>query len=278
MPVEKLGRWLREAREAKGVTLEEAGEATRIRPQFLELLEAGDFAAFPGGDVQLRGFLRIYARYLDLSPEEVLGRYSAEVHDSDAPPVVPPVPETEAQPAEPTDDLTSIRFRPRDIPVSSSLPRWMSVETVLIVGFVLIILLAILAVAIYVMNQPGDAQAQVPMATAPPTEVVLSPTATPTSPDPTPTPVTTSGEEITLTLEATEHVLVRVERGTEVIFEEMMAPGQIETWSDDEPLVVKTGNGAGLQVTVNGQAQGAMCGRGESCTRSWGPADQIDPP
>jgi cytoskeletal protein RodZ len=42
--------------------------------------------------VQLRGFLRIYARYLDLSPEEVLGRYSAEVHDSDAPPVVPPFP------------------------------------------------------------------------------------------------------------------------------------------------------------------------------------------
>lgn len=275
MAVDKLGRWLREAREAKGVTLEEAGEATRIRAQFLELLEAGDFAAFPGGDVQLRGFLRIYARYLDLSPEEVLGRYSAEVYTSDAPPVAAEVPEIEAQSAEPTDDLTSIRFHPRDIPVSSSLPRWMSVETVLIVGFVLIILLAILAVATYVMNQPDDGQAQVPMATAAPTEVVSSPTATVTSAAPAPTLVTASGEEVTLTLEATEHVLVRIERGTEVIFEEMMAPGQTETWSDDEPLIVKTGNGAGLQVTVNGQAQGAMCGRGESCTRAWGPDGQI---
>jgi cytoskeletal protein RodZ len=278
MAVEKLGRWLREAREAKGVTLEEAGEATRIRAQFLELLEAGDFAAFPGGDVQLRGFLRIYARYLDLSPEEVLGRYSAEVHNSDAPPVAAEVPETEAPSAEPSDDLTSIRFRPRDIPVSSSLPRWMSVETVLIVGFVLIILLAILAVAVYVMNQPDESQAQAPVTTATPTEVVLSPTATATLVDPAPTLVTTSSEEVTLTLEATEHVLVRVERGTEVVFEEMMAPGQIETWSDDEVLVVKTGNGAGLQVTVNGQAQGPLCGRGESCTRAWGPAGQIAPP
>jgi len=65
--VDKLGRRLREAREAKGSTLEEAEDATRIRAHFLESLEAGDFAAFPGGDVQVRGFLRIYARYLDLS-------------------------------------------------------------------------------------------------------------------------------------------------------------------------------------------------------------------
>ena len=278
MAVEKLGRWLREARQAKGVTLEEAGEATRIRARFLELLEAGDFAAFPGGDVQLRGFLRIYARYLDLSPEEVLGRYSAEVHNSDAPPIAAHVPETEVQSAEPTDDLTSIRFRPRDIPVSSSLPRWMSVETVLIVGFVLIILLAILAVAVYVMNQPDEGQAQVPVATGAATEIASAPTATGTSAAPAPTLAITSGDEVTLTLEATEHVLVRIERGAEVIFEEMMAPGQIETWSDDVPLVVKTGNGAGLQVSVNGQAQGAMCGRGESCTRAWGPAGEIAPP
>lgn len=278
MAVEKLGRWLREARQAKGITLEEAGEATCIRARFLELLEAGDFAAFPGGDVQLRGFLRIYARYLDLSPEEVLGRYSAEVYDSDTPPVASYVPETEVQSAEPTDDLTSIRFRPRDIPVSSSLPRWMSVETVLIVGFVLIILLAILAVAVYVTNQPDDGQAQVSVATAVPTDIAPAPTATATSGDLAPTLVTTDGEEVTLTLEATEHVLVRIERGTEVIFEQMMAPGQTETWSDDELLVVKTGNGAGLQLTVNGQPQGTMCGRGESCTRAWGPAGEIAPP
>jgi cytoskeletal protein RodZ len=278
MMVEKLGRWLQEAREAKGSTLEEAGEATRIRAKFLELLEAGDFAAFPGGDVQLRGFLRIYARYLDRSPEEVLGRYSAEVYGSETSVSTPEAPETQAEPAEPTDELTSIRFRPRDIPVSSSLPRWMSLETVLIVGFVLTILLAILAVATYVMGQPEDGQSQLPTATATPTEVASSPTMTSTATDPAPARVTDTGGEVTLTLEATEHVLVRVERGAEVLFEEMMAPGQTETWSDDEVLAVTTGNGAGLQVTVNGQDQGALCGRGETCTRAWGPAGQIATP
>lgn len=158
MTVEKLGRWLREAREAKGNTLQEAEEATCIRADLLELLEAGDFAAFPGGDVQLRGFLRIYARYLDLSAEEVLGRYSAEVYGSESPPVSAELQEVEDKLAHPTEDLTSIRFHPRDIPVSSTLPRWMSLETVLIVGIILTVLLAALAVAAYVMNQPEDDQ------------------------------------------------------------------------------------------------------------------------
>lgn len=163
--MEKLGRWLREARKAKGTTLEEAEKATRIRARFLELLEAGDFAAFPGGDVQLRGFLRIYARYLDLSPEEVLGRYSAEVYDSQTPTPATALVEAQSESPEPSDDLTSIRFQPRDIPVSSSLPRWMSVETVLIVGILLTVLLAVLALVSYVVNQPEADQSLRPMPT-----------------------------------------------------------------------------------------------------------------
>jgi cytoskeletal protein RodZ len=278
MTVEKLGRWLREARKAKGSTLDEAEKATRIRAQFLEFLEAGDFAAFPGGDVQLRGFLRIYARYLDLSPEEVLGRYSAEVYGSETPAAATAPEETQAEPVEPTDDLTSIRFRPRDIPVSSALPRWMSVETVLIVGILLTVLLAVLAIVSYVMNQPENEQSLPSAATTAPTEIAVSVTTTPPLVNSPPALATSSGEEVTLILEATEHVLVRVERGTQVVFEDMMAPGQTETWSDDEVIVVKTGNGAGLQVTVNGQVQGTMCGRGEACTRAWGPTGQVAPP
>ena len=50
--MDTLGEWLRQAREGLGGTLEEAAAATRIRARFLEALEAGDFAAFPGGDVQ----------------------------------------------------------------------------------------------------------------------------------------------------------------------------------------------------------------------------------
>jgi cytoskeletal protein RodZ len=276
--VEKLGRRLREAREAKGSTLEEAEAATRIRAHFLELLEAGDFAAFDGGDVQVRGFLRIYARYLDLPPEDVLGRYSAETQGEAFSAAEAAREEAQSKLPDPTGDLTAIRFKPRDIPVSSSLPRWMSVKTVMIVGFVLTILLGILAVVTYIMNRPGDEQSLTPLMRTTSLGITSVPTATPTISQPTPTsPISTDGE-VTLALEATEHAQVRVKKGSEVVFEEMMVPDQTETWADEEMIVVETGNGGALQVIINGAALGTMCERGELCTRAWGPNGEIAPP
>jgi hypothetical protein len=154
----------------------------------------------------------------------------------------------------------------------------MSIETVLIFGVVLIILLAILAIVSYIMNRPGPAEALASVVTTVPTEVASSPTASPTFISLTPVlPVNTDGE-VTLTLGATEHVQARIKRGARVVFDGLMAPGQTKTWSDDEMIVVATGNGAGLQVTVNDQLLGPMCGRGEVCTRAWGPTGEIAPP
>ena len=275
--MDRLGRRLREAREAKGSSLEEAEAATRIRAHFLELLEAGDFAAFAGGDVQIRGFLRIYARYLDLSPEDVLGRYSAEVHGTEFS-ASEQAQEEESPAPEPVTDLTEIRFRPRDIPVTSSLPRWMSVRTVMIVGLVLTVLLGILAVVTYVMNQPEDERLLVPTVTTSPTQISRTTTATAVPARSTPTSLVSADGRVTLALEATEHVQVRVKRGTDIVFEQMMVPSQTEMWSDDEMIVVETGNGAALQVAVNGAELGPIGERGELCTRAWGPNGEMAPP
>ena len=70
-----LGEQLRQAREARGETLKDVEGATRIRALYLEALEAGDPALFPGGAVQIRGFLRVYARHLGLSAEEAVAQF-----------------------------------------------------------------------------------------------------------------------------------------------------------------------------------------------------------
>jgi hypothetical protein len=61
-------------------------------------------------------------------------------------------------------------------------------------------------------------------------------------------------------------------------FEGMREPERPQTWSGREEVAVATGNGGGLQVTVNGQLQGTMCGRAEACIRSWGPTGEADVP
>lgn len=66
-----LPRRLHAARTRKGVDLHRAERDTKIRARYLEALERGDWRALPGA-VYTKGFLRNYALYLGLDPEEVL--------------------------------------------------------------------------------------------------------------------------------------------------------------------------------------------------------------
>jgi len=67
-----------EARLARGISLEEAERATKIRRRYLEAIEAGDFAQLPDGPPG-RGFVRNYARYLGLDPEAAIHLLESEV-------------------------------------------------------------------------------------------------------------------------------------------------------------------------------------------------------
>ncbi len=62
------GQQLRQARENKGLTLEQAAKATQIRPHYLQALEADMFDSLPS-TTQAKGFLRIYASFLNLDPD-----------------------------------------------------------------------------------------------------------------------------------------------------------------------------------------------------------------
>jgi len=75
--VARLGYALRERREHKGVTMQQAAEDTRIREKFLQAIESGDYQSLPG-TVYTKGFLRNYAQYLGLDAEEMLALYTGE--------------------------------------------------------------------------------------------------------------------------------------------------------------------------------------------------------
>lgn len=68
--VEPVGKKLAKAREARGLTLEEAGLETRIRASQLAALEADDYAVFPN-NTYARGFLLIYGKFLGVDVREV---------------------------------------------------------------------------------------------------------------------------------------------------------------------------------------------------------------
>ena len=72
--MDEIGHILREARENKGLTLEDVQAKTRINVRYLTSLENGQYNALPT-PVHVRGFLRNYARFLGLDPQPLLDRY-----------------------------------------------------------------------------------------------------------------------------------------------------------------------------------------------------------
>ena len=83
-PVPSLPERLYAARERKGVDLYRAERDTKIRARYLAALEHGDYAELPGA-VYTKGFLRNYALYLALDPDEVVRQWRHEGGDAFVP-------------------------------------------------------------------------------------------------------------------------------------------------------------------------------------------------
>jgi cytoskeleton protein RodZ len=74
---EPLGADLRAARLKRQVTLGQISQDTHISLRHLQSLEEGRYRDLPGG-MYNRAFLRSYCAYLELEPEDFLGRYEQE--------------------------------------------------------------------------------------------------------------------------------------------------------------------------------------------------------
>jgi cytoskeleton protein RodZ len=84
-----IGGTLREARTRKGLALDDAAAATRIRIKFLAAFEDERFSALPE-DVYARAFLRTYADLLGLDGDLYAAELNARLEASRPPPPPPP--------------------------------------------------------------------------------------------------------------------------------------------------------------------------------------------
>jgi transcriptional regulator with XRE-family HTH domain len=101
----ELGTRLVRAREARGLTLEDAERDTRISRRYLQALESEQFEAIPA-PVYARGFLRSYSQYLGLDPQEMLDLFP---RDDDAPPSYGREPQQRASPENPISAVSASR-------------------------------------------------------------------------------------------------------------------------------------------------------------------------
>jgi cytoskeletal protein RodZ len=258
----QFGELLKEARQNKGVSLEEVEEELRIRKKYLQALEEEDFSIMPP-KVYVKGFLRNYAIYLDLDPEEVRDLYykGKPVEKGRRPDFLGR-----------DDRMAREATGPRAFPMDMSLT-----QSRLLAFPFLVIALAILAfflLGLWAFRQYFPLPAETgPETKATVTAIQPRPTFTPTSvvtqTTPTlvgtPTPKVYTGVDVELVM--LERAWLQVHVDGEKVFEGVFDEGTKITWSGKERVAVRCNNAGGVEVTLNGQKLGPLGKRGQVVDR-----------
>jgi len=201
--MEGLGKKLQEARLARGLTIDEAGRMTKIRPAQLKEIENEDFSQFPSL-TYAKGFLLIYGKFLDVDVSPYLEAFeTSETLTTDGYSYLQEAPEPEP--------IRAVKVRRRSVPVSSGGGR--SSFMPLIIGII------VLVVGFTVMKwllqmqrlkpRPTPTPGASPIATATVSANIVAPQAQPVetaTPSPAPTEAPTATETVVPT--TTPKVLV----------------------------------------------------------------------
>lgn len=105
-----VGEFLRKTREERRISLEQVAQATRVRLPYLTAIENDEPENLPS-TVQARGFIRLYASFLNLPAQPLLDSWGGKQFSPEALSAAVPVIETQStpkidqQPVEPTPPL-----------------------------------------------------------------------------------------------------------------------------------------------------------------------------
>ncbi len=261
-----IGEQLRAAREAAGLSLEDAARATHIRLKLLAAMEADDYTAF-ASPAQARGFVRNYAAFLGLEAEALLnsrrpgnGR-GALPAGATPPPGVPPGRAERGRRGGPRGLLIGL-LMVAALAVVAGVGAWQFLQTVLTPAPTL----------------PAPAPT-LPVTGSPVAGVLLTatpspPPATATAALPTPLP---NYVGVNVLVRAEQRLWLRALVDGVEAFAGQLAPGQTREFVGANTVELWTGNGRGARVVFNGQDQGVLGDLGEVVVRLWTVSGAVTP-
>jgi cytoskeleton protein RodZ len=231
----EFGSTFKARREAKGLSLEQIANETRISTRFLEAIERDDFQVLPGG-IFSRGFVRAFAEVLGMDPEKAVADFEriSNYHE----PVV----------------LEALR-------VSAPQP---STRNLILYPIAAGVLVLVIAIFYFVTRErPVTVSPDAPKSTVAPAETAALPPAAapaavepPPPPPPTPAPQEATPPKVALTLavEVKEPTWVKITTdGTSAVAGEILQPGTTRSYTAQNSIYISVGNAAGLSLKINDQ-------------------------
>ncbi len=284
-----IGEILRKTREAKGITLDEVAETTKIRRKYLEAIEQEDFQSLPG-EVYAKGFVTAYLKYLDIKERpdvvELMQKKptpqpeaSAQVED-----------EAEKERRTRVSRKTSQTVKRRKTPAASFEEKPLSKKSSMIIILSVVAIILLLALQWFYTKSQQD--------NLPPENDVQQEeqqngqqqgengqpedgSQTPDDPVARQEPVTTVYDGVEMHLEildlnanTTEQCWMQITvdgQKTELT----MSEGQVQDLKATDSIQLNLGNAGVVKVTVNGQDLGTMGKQGQVVKREFKAEDYV---
>jgi len=238
--MESIGARLKQARQDKGVSLEQAQKDTRIHNRILAALEEGRPQEAVSGRVYIKSFIRKYADYLGLDGASLAEEYKGE----------------RSSPREriliAAEKDTSFKF---------------PFKKVLTVIIVIIVVFAGVKLVIFAGSKMKEGLKSTPKAVKKiessrpkpkpvvkemPKEVPQQPAVTPAA---APVP---KGENISLKIKARSDVYLKIKADGSVIYDGILKKGGAETWEAKDSLDISTSRAEAISAELNGTTLGAL--------------------
>jgi cytoskeletal protein RodZ len=236
------------------MSLDEASRATHIHGNILKKIESDDFSSL--GTIYVKGFLKIYAEYLGLDKDDVVGRF---VNTLPAGQQRPRVSQKVIIPAPAETGQHKIFSGP--LTVVLSWVKKIDVRVVVIIALCLFVVWGFRAVGRALAHR----RAQKPAADVRPG--VSSPTsarkaAAPLKTKVAPAPATkaaagaratTVAQKVVLVVRAKSKTWLQVKLDGKVVFQSTLARGAAESWTAEKKIEMMIGNAGALELELNGR-------------------------
>jgi cytoskeleton protein RodZ len=252
--MDPFGARFKREREKRKISLDDVSAATKISNRFLSAIESDRFDQLPGG-IFNRGFIRAYARHLDLDEEQLITDYKVAAGEED-----PNVPlETDL----PEDRRSQTGHGGSELP-------WKELAALL--------LLIAVALGLWRFRSHEEARKSVGSAlkealprdasTAPPPSATADKNAhqvisTSLSKSAAPHPINPNSQPFQLRIIAREDSWISVTGPEGEILHQVLTPPEEKSFHSTSRIVVKAGNAAGLEFVWNGHELPAQGKEGE---------------
>lgn len=280
-----LGDLLRQTREQKNLSLDDAEKGTNIRKLYIKAIEDGNYDKLPG-EVFLKGFIKTYGKFLGLDGQKLIEQYKAEKTGvkTTAEEPAPKAEEKQDNAENTVAKQAAEEVKQPEKAVKNSKPAEKSVPNIdnfsdsqkylepknsggskknIIIIAVIIIAIIIGAVAFLSSQGSEETPAGQPKIQQTQQE---QPQAQPQQQTPAPAPVV-SGSEVSAVFSQDCWTEVKVDGNT--VLSETVKAGSTLNWKGNSQVEVTVGNAGAVDITFNGQPQGKMGDVGAVVTKSF---------